>query len=222
MNYYEFIANDQIWNNWLVFEELKDQPPQIKPRYKYILCPRCHKFDHDAVFKEGFDSNVKIRGRGDIIATDDGFHCFNDKAKSIIQAEHFKGITFKALGKTGWHVASITLRVKADPRAYELHKPVCPHCKRPAEVTGLFQYESQVEVPRKTGTFFSTIMDRYCSGFFDRPIFATEDVVFALKKAGIKGGMFLRLLNAKEESAEKRIIASGKRPKWPAKSKVFL
>ncbi len=222
MNYYEFEANDQMWNNWLIFAELKEDPwIGVKPRYRRLLCPKCDKFDHDAVFKEGFDADVRIRGRGDIIATDDGFHCINEKVKRIIEAEHYKGITLKPLGNSGWHVASITLRLKADPEAYELHKPFCRQCKRAAEVTGLLQFLSQVDVPKTSGRFFSTLTDRHCSSNFDRPVLVSEDIVVRLKKAGIKGGMFRKLLNADEEAVLKTSIAKGK-CRWPANSKVLL
>lgn len=225
MNYYEFVAGEQRSNNWLLFtEDEKKAAHVLRPRYKRFCCSKCGKFDHDAVFKEGFDSGVTIRGRGDIIATDDGFHCINERLKRIIGAEGFKGITLKAIGDSGWHVLNITLRTKADPQAYELHKPFCQCCKRAAEVTGLLDFLSQIVVPSKSKSFFSTLTDRCCSGYFDRPLLVTEDIAFCLKKRGVKSGkfgMFRRLLDAEEESQLRASIAKGK-VRWPNNSKVLL
>jgi hypothetical protein len=225
MSYYEFIAGEQMWNNWLLFTEEKKEPSlRLKPRYRPFCCPKCGKFDHDAIFKEGFESDVEIRARGDIIATDDGFHCINEKVSNILASEGYGGIKLKALGSSGWHVLNITLRVKSDPAAYELHKPFCRQCKRASEVTGLLDCLSQVAVPNKSRTFFSTITDRHCSGYFDRPVFVTEDIMTRLTKAGIKSGkygMFQRLLDAGEEVQLKASIAKGK-ARWPARSKIPL
>jgi hypothetical protein len=220
MNYHELILNDQNWNNWLLFTEHKKTPwLSIKPRYQHLLCPKCKKFDHDDAFKEGFDSEIRIRGRGDIIRTDDGFRCVNEKVKRTIERAHLKGLGLKPLGDTGWYVINVTLRVSGDSTVYRLHKPFCRHCNRPSEITGIWGFQSQLRPPKEGKSFFSTIFDRCCSGNADRDIFVTEDIVRLWKDHGVKGGMFERLLNADEEAQVRDSIARGK-PRWPAQAKT--
>src|SRR5690242_15431496 len=103
MNYYRFSPNDQSWNNWLLFTEHRENPPlRIKERYQHLVCPKCRQFDFDAAFKGGFDLDVKIRAKGDIVLTQDpaeGFYCVNEKLRNIIEKKNIKGIRFKVLGK---------------------------------------------------------------------------------------------------------------------------
>jgi hypothetical protein len=222
MNFYEFKAHDQRCQNWLLFVPSTEDPPlELKPRYVPYVCRACGKFEHNAIFEEGFDPNTKIQGRGDIIVTDDGFCCFNDKVKNLVQRLKIGGLRWKAVGRTGWYVMNAVLLVNADRSVYKSHKPYCNLCKRPDEVTGLFQFESEMQCPKVSRTFFSTIFDRQCSGNFDRDIFATGDIVALFKEASIKGGLFDRLFTPAEEAVIRKAIKTGVLRR-PAKSRVYL
>jgi hypothetical protein len=73
--------------------------------------------------------------------------------------------------------------------------------------------------PKRGRTFFSTVFDRDCSGYAARDIFVTEDVVAVFKQAGLKGGVFDRMLTDAEEVKVKG--ATGK-VRWPSHAKVYL
>lgn len=220
MNYYQFFPNDQVYNNWLLFEEHKLEPV-VRPITKYgqLICPRCGKFDHDLAYREGFESHYRFRVRGNICFTSDDFYCVDDKTKSLISSHGIKGITMKKAGDSGWHVISTDLRVNADSGVYEPSPAVCRVCRRPSGVKGSFTCLSEIEVPASSGVFFSPKFDR--GGCGSRDLFATEDVVHLLKEQGIKGGMFQRLLTPSEYDLLRASIAKGK-PRWPAHSKVML
>jgi len=80
MNFYQFAPNDQPWNNWLVSEEVgKEAVLRVRERYRGIVCSRCKKFDHDKAFDLGFDADIRIRARGDIVCTSDNLYCITER-----------------------------------------------------------------------------------------------------------------------------------------------
>lgn len=223
MNYYELVPNDQTHNNWLLFAELKEPPYLVvKPRYVGYVCPKCKKIDHDKAFVEGFDDGLKIRARGDLLCTSEGFLCVSEKVRQIINLKEFSGITLKAIPRTDWWVVNASCRVQADDSAYTLGKPYCEACGRAREAIGLIRCLSQIERPRGKGTFFSPTFNRCGSMNGDRDLFVSEDIVAEFKLQGVKGGMFARLLT-QEEYAQVRAMGAEKNPlKWPKGSRVIL
>lgn len=225
MNYFQFFPNDQVHNNWLMFTEQKTPPYVVlRPRYLDCVCPipNCKKIDHDKAFAEGFDDDIKIRARGDIMDTSEGFTCINDKAKNVIESSGFVGLSLKEIPKTGWWVANVVHRVKADQNAYTITKAVCDRCGRPKETIGLIRCLNQIEVPSNTGTFFSPTFDRGGSRNGDRDLFFTEDIVSIFKQQKLKGGMFTRLLTPAEYADVKAAGAERNPEKWPKGSRVIL
>src|ERR1043166_3562046 len=115
MNYYRFSPDDQKHFNWLIFVEHREPPYHVlRPRYESLVCGRCKKFDHDKVFGEGFDKGLKIRVKGDMFYSEEGFYCFNDKVKQIVESYGFSGLVFKSIKQTGWHAINVACRVDAN------------------------------------------------------------------------------------------------------------
>lgn len=207
--WYRFDAADQVWNNWLLFtedegDEDSNDTLRVRPRYKRLICPACHGFDHDRAFKAGFDGEVRLRARGDIIETSDGFYCVSKDFVAVGRLAGFRGIVLKPVGRDGWHVLHVTRRVDSDPRAYRQSKRTCPRCGRSADGSGLVEYVSEIQRPPAGSTFFTTKSRRIGARYSDRDLFATGEVVAALKKAGVKGGTFRRLLDAEEETRARK------------------
>ncbi len=223
MNYFQFFPHDQHRNNWLMFTEQKEPPyVSVKPRFCGCVCPKCKKIDHDKAFAEGFDEALKIRAKGDLFGTSDGFVCVSEKAKQVIESFGFGGITVKAIPNAGWWVVKVIRRVNADQSAYTVTKPFCEQCGRPKATIGLIRCLNQIQAPDQVGTFFSPTFDRGGSMNGGRDVFVTEDIVSQFKQQKLKGGMFARLLTPTENA---EIIAAGaeKNPlKWPKDSRVIL
>jgi len=154
MNYFEFSSDDQTRNNRLVSIELKDPPwVALKPRYVCCVCPKCELINYDEAFAEGFDDTVKIRAKGDIFGTTDGFTCINQKVKDLIESEGMHGVAMKPVGKAGWWVVNVTYRVNGDEGAYT-RRNYCDQCKRARQTYGRICCVNQVESPEQNRTFF--------------------------------------------------------------------
>jgi hypothetical protein len=98
----------------------------------------------------------------------------------------------------------------------KLAKPICRECKRPRSAVGAFAHAGHLSAPSRTNTIFTTKINWHRLGS-DREIFMTEDVMEALKAAGIKGGWCNRLwsddeVRAAQEKAKKGI--KWKPPGW--------
>jgi hypothetical protein len=223
MNYYQFFPHDQVRNNWLMFTQQKSPPyVGLQTRFSRCVCPKCKKIDHDKAFAEGFDEPLKIRAKGDLFGTSEGFICFSDKAKQVIESFRFGGLTLKTIPNAGWWVVNVTCRVEADQGAYTVTKPSCDQCGRPKETIGLIRCLNQIKAPNQVGTFFSPTFDRGGSMNGGRDVFVTEDIVSQFKQQKLKGGMFARLLTP-IEFAEIKAAGAEKNPlKWPKDSRVVL
>jgi len=224
MNYYQLVPNDQIWNNWVLLIERINERLRIRERYRKPVCHECFQFDYDTVFREGFDPDIKIRARGDIVQTDDGLYCVRENLKQVFKRHRSRGLVFKRLGSSAWYVVNITLRVSGDKRVYKTDcidgRRYCPACKRAVSVYGLFEFERQLAVPKQSRAFFTTVFKR--EGHHSAPdVFATEDIARLLQDAGIKGGMFRKLLNPKEEAQLEASIRRGKE-RWPPNTAIVL
>lgn len=223
MKYYELVPYDQVHNNWLMFTEQREPPyVTLKPRFSDCVCPKCKMIDHDKAFAKGFDEPLKIRAKGDLLGTSEGFVCISEKAKQVVESFGLGGITLKEIPNAGWWVVSVTCRVNADRSAYTVTKPFCDQCGRPKETIGLIRCLNQIEAPDQVGQFFSPTFDRGGSMNGDRDIFVTEDIVFLFKQQKLKGGIFERLLTPIEFAAIKAAGAEKNPLKWPKDSRVIL
>jgi hypothetical protein len=204
MNYYQFWINDQRRPVWLLYDEQRTTPfLLLKQEYVKMCCPRCRRFDHDAVFEFGFDPRVDIRVKGDLFRSAEGFVCVNDRFKSVVKANSIGGLKLKRIPGTNWFVLNVAERIEADRSVYVPTKPLCAKCGRPQGVTGVFLFLRQLQIPSGRTGFFSPVFDCRGSRNRDRDIFATETAVLALKAGGISGGQFQRLLDEEEEAAFK-------------------
>jgi hypothetical protein len=228
MSYYAFVYKDlPSTKNYYVLHDLeyaiKHFNKPIPPRaiYKDLVCPKCFQADHTQIFKRGFPIDLVINWKDDLVTTNDEFLCLNEKAKAVIEKHKIGGIKLKQLGDTKRYVASITTKVAADKSVYEVGNDIvtgrkyCSACKRALAVTGLFEFERQLSLPRNKRTFFTPE--------FQRPgrnagteIFVTEEVVDIFKKAGLKGGSFCRLFSAEEESD---LVTN---PEIPVKARKYI
>lgn len=223
MNSYQFFADDQHYNNWLAHSEQEEAPyVVIRPKYERLLCPKCKRFDHDRVFAEGFEENVRIRARGNIIQTEDGFYCVDSRVKEWVELHHIKGVALKALPGTDWNVMSVTCRVEADRSDYSYSKASCAVCSRSNEITGVILLASRIAAPQCCGTFFAPEFDRVGGFSGNRDVFVTEDVVLGFKELGLKGGTFQRLLSAEEEPAFRAAVERKQAFKWPKGARIVL
>jgi hypothetical protein len=227
MRIYQFFAEDPRTYPWLVFKVdnsglVLSGINSVKDRYRHIVCCECHGFSHDQIFDEGFDETLNIRSRKQFVSTGEGFLCVSQAFREFYVESNYSGLDFKHVGR-GWHVISVTerLALKAFDDVYEVKGPQCNTCGRPKSVTGVISYLSELGASPKSNCFFSTVSDRFCAGFTDRPLFASEEIVLAMKHKGLKGGEFRRLLTKDEEVALKTSLEAGK-VKWPKDLNIFL
>ena len=194
----------------------------VKPRYARFVCRECMKINHEKVFAEGFDPGLRIRANADLLGSEEGFYCVNERARRVIEINGFQGLSLKPLEGRPWYVVNVARRVRADQTAYTYSIEKCTECGRPKDVTGLITFLDQIEAPSKPGTFFGPTFDRCGSMNGDRDLFVTEDIVLAFKEGGITGGIFEKLLAGKEKAQFDQAVASGTVFKWPKGTKIVL
>lgn len=222
MHYYRFSAYDQAQNNWLLFTELNDPPwVEVKPRYRSYVCNRCANISYELVFREGFDAPMKIRAKGNLFFSTDGFFCIDEKAKLLIETAGFHGVIFKPILNTGWWVVSIELKVNADKQVYK-YQNRCNECGRAKQTYDNFCCLTQIEMPTSNKSFFSPALQREGTPRTHQDVFVTEDIVTEFKRGGLKGGVFTRLLTTGEFDAVKAIKAERDPERWPKDAHVVL
>lgn len=243
MNYYRLGERGQTRASWVLFELVKAGPKHVrnpelpsvmyqffgpqaegemrmKPEYLPLCCKKCGRYDDDPVFDVGFREPVTIRIRGDFSHTQDRVFVVSEKFLNAIRKAKVRGYETKPVGKSGWHAFRATERVGFRDGVMKLVEPTCPECKRADGTTGMFKHLSQLSVPKSRNTFFTTEKG-WPTMLWDRWIFATEDVVQALKEAGIKGGYFNRLWTDDEVRMAEEKAKQGKEWK-PPRSGVLL
>lgn len=222
-SYFYLSPHDQPVDNRLMGLTSRNPPyVTLRARYSGLICPTCSKFDHDAVFNEGFDADIALRGKGNFFKSADGFYCLDDKFRSFIDQFNIGGLEIKSLGASGWHVCSIRCRVDGDPGVYTKHKPFCAQCARPkGGVTGLVRFQSEIKPPQKEALFFGLTFDRH--GYNgDRDLFATEDVVMKMKEADLRGMTGFKLLVEPEAAKFRSAIERNEVFKWPKGTRIIL
>jgi hypothetical protein len=227
MNYYLLGDNDQRHSSWVLYELDRENPgkrtpsrlPQVmmqffgpqpdgnmrmKAAYVGACCKTCRRYDDDDVYDIGFEEPVKIRIRGDFGYTQDRVLVINDKFLKALRTARVRGFETKPIGKTGWHALRVTTRVDSKKGVLKPAKPNCRACGRPNGTVGAFHYQSELSLPTGSNTLFTTKIN-FHSRLWDRDVFASEDVVAALKKAAIEGGYCNRLWSEeeREQIAEK-------------------
>jgi len=243
MNCYYLGERDQAHASWVLFERAKagskhvrnpQLPPvmyqffgphpegevRMKPEYLPLCCKKCGRYDEDAVFEVGFTEPVSIRIKGDFSHTQDRVFVVSEKFLSLVREAKVRGYETKPIGESGWHALRATNRVDCADGVLKPAEPYCPLCGRSDGAVGEFERISELSVPSDGNTFFTTSINWH-RRLWDRDIFITEDVVAALKDAGIKGGYCNRLWTDEEMRTAAEKTKQGK--KWkPPGSTVLL
>lgn len=222
-SYFYLSPQDQPTDNHLIGVTHRHPPYYtLKSRYTELVCSACSKFDYDVVFNEGFDADIEIHAKGNFFQSTDGFYCFDDKFRSLIERFQIGGLAIQPLSDSGWHVCNIRRRVDGDRTVYTVHKPFCGQCGRPkGGVTGLVQFESDIKPPTEESLFFGLTFDR--QGYNgDRDLFATEDVVIKMKEAGLRGLTCFKLLEGADAAKLRLAIEQKEKFKWPKGARVIL
>ena len=223
MNYYQFYPSDQGQPNWLIHRPKQGGPGFVpSPDYSSFVCQKCRKFSHDAVFEFGFPTNYKLKLRGDIAATFDGFLCVNERVIQLIGRNSFPGLRYKQVDPQGWYVINIIERVETTSDVYKVVRGPCEECGRNRELIGGVHHMGQLlSLPRDEG-FFSTSLDWECSRLDDRTLFMSSAVVECFKQNAVRGGA-LHLLHTKTEYDRMQNEWKTKgRCKEPKESKIVL
>jgi hypothetical protein len=206
--YFQFWSHDQTQFNWLTRVIDKDGDGYgLRFRFLEAFCPKCCKFDQDAVFDIGWEQTaVRIRPRKNrnIVVTDDHFLCVADTLLSNLVDAGVKGFAHKSLPGTGWQVLRVTDRRSFDANVYSPSKHACAVCKR-VEHYGTIRFEREIDLPKEELTFFSTDKPRGQGGY---DIFLTDKLQELLVASNAKGGELHRLLTDEEEKLGKA------NPKW--------
>lgn len=240
MRYYLVCHLDQPKSSWVLHDVIKRVPKRknpempsafykffsppdadvhIKKRYQALCCPKCGRYDSDTVFDAGFEEPMAIRFKQDMAWTDDRQLVLSDKVRDLLKKAKVGGYETKPIGKSGWHVMRVTLRVDCNKKVYNLEKPNCKACKQPAEGGcgggGIWQLRD-IKLPAGVNTFFTTRVGWASMYLADRQLFMTEDVYHTLKDGKISGPYCDRLLTD-EEVATMRATR-----KQPAGRTVYL
>jgi hypothetical protein len=209
--YFQFWPHDQTQFNWLTRVIDKDNDGYgVRFRFLGAFCPKCCRFDEDAVFATGWEQTfVRIRPRKNrnILKTDDDFLCVTETLLSALAEAGVRGFEHKPLPDAGWQVLRVTNRRKFDPTIYRTPEAACAVCKRVAHY-GSVRFEREIDLPKEELTFFSTDKPRGQGGY---DIFVTDKLRELLVASGAKGGELHRLLTDEEEKLEKQD------PKWKPK-----
>lgn len=243
MQYYSIDLIDHDKTSWALHDVVKILPSQprdpglapifykffpsadveirMKPQYRHLCCKKCGRYDAEKMFKIGFDDPVTIRFKGDYGYTHDRIFVINDKFLKVLKKSKIGGYETKPLGRSGWHALHVTALVSSRDGVIKSRKPLCTECGRPKECFGLFQYINELGITNQQNTFFTT-KTSWPRHFSDRDIFITEDVLQALKAAGINGGCCTRLLTDDELKKQKEKAKQGVNFWKPPGTSVFL
>jgi hypothetical protein len=168
---------------------------------------------------------VTIRLKGELGYTTDRMFVINDKVLQALRRAKVCGYETKPLGNSGWHALRSTLLVDCVDSKWKKKAKRCPRCGISDDIGLNLDYLSQLSLPSRTNTFFSTMSSWPASPSNDRELFVTEDVVQALKAAKVKGPYCTRLWTEEERKKREARTKPGDvlGPSWrPPHSVVFL
>jgi len=183
----------------------------MKPQYEGIICKTCGRYDDDTMFAIGFSDPITIRFKGDFGHTEDRVFAISQKFLNTLRQAKVLGFETKPLGSSGWHAMRVTERIDCDESVMELVGPFCEGCNRPERVPGAFTTIGQLTLPAHANTLFTTKRG-WAKPVRDRTTFLTQQVVEALKNAGIQGGWCNRLWTSDEARLIEEKRRAGK--KW--------
>ena len=243
MNYYSLAIADARLDTYVLFDDISESKtkrrrstelaPQvsallgtptvglvIKPQYRSLLCKQCGRYDSDDAFDVGFDGESKVRIVGDFGVSNDRILLFRDTMLQVLKSAKVDGYQSKSVGKN-WSAVRISRFVDSAPEVIEKSGPECSDCGRPEHAWGRHRRLTQLKVPSKGNTLFTTKIGSAARPFLDREIFMTEDVMTLLRDASIKGGYCYRLWSKEEADAYDEGLRKGK-DKRPAGTTIYL
>ena len=215
---YQLWTSDQPDFNWLTRVTSRDGEYGLRFRYVKFVCPECHRFALDDVFRAGFDPHVRVRARKgcELLMTDDHFLCVAAPVLDALAAACVRGFEHKEIPETPWRVLSITDRRSFDTSAYTSKERPCRACGRRGQY-GILEAERQIEPPAAEVTFCSTSTERGQGGY---DVFVTEPLVDLIRLTGTKGVSFHRLLT--DEEQREAVARREKEPSWRPKGSVVV
>ena len=215
---YQLWTDDQRDFNWLTRVTSRDGEYGLRFRYVKCVCPECHRFALDDVYRDGFDSHVRITARKGctLLTTDDHFLCVDASMLEGLTAAGVRGFEHKPLPETPWHVLSITDRCAFDTSAYTSKERPCRVCGRRGQY-GILEAERQIGAPASDLSFCSTATERGQGGY---DVFVTGPLLDLINRVGTKGAAFHRLLTDEEE--REAAARREKQPSWRPKGSVVV
>jgi hypothetical protein len=192
-------------------------PYVVKKEYSNIYCEKCNKLNDDTAFELGFhppfllDKKIVSNKSTCFASTIDNFMIVNDVFYKCVKDNKINGCEFKKIGASGWHVMSITCRVKFK---FETHEPGCQFCGRLGPRKRRPGCIDEIEHPNDSNTFFTLNDPLNMDTDWSRDVLMTASVAHALAKAGIYGGFCKRLLTTDERVKRDLAFESNKTIKF--------
>lgn len=112
MKLYWMSVQDNPLHNWLIFDDV--DVLSLRMRYRDLACDNCGKVDEYVAIERGFDPDVEVRSEANILRSDDGYICADDRFRAFLVKYGVRGARFVSLprGKHYLMVPDIRLQVK--------------------------------------------------------------------------------------------------------------
>lgn len=241
MKFYVLQQNDQRRSSWVLATMVKKAPPRkrnsevipstvhkllgqrpegemrMKDIYRQARCQTCRRYDPHDMVEIGFDDDVIIKIKGDFAHTNDRILLITQKFLDVLTGIGARGFETKPIGDTGWHALRVTCLKEIADGVMKDFGERCTECSRAEYSAGILEKVSDLDILSGETMMFTT-RQAWPRAFSDRDTVITEDIVLALKKAGIKGGHCYRLLSDDEWKKKER--EGGDR--WPPRSMTYL
>lgn len=200
MKLYILWPDDQRAYNWLIMRYVhpRGREPRFTPlsRYQKYVCGSCGRISFDDVFASGFPvSATKLRAKGDLLITDDGFWCVRQNVVELFQKEQIDGIHFNRISDTDWYVLNISRRLPIVNDVYKEVGELCPGCGKSTEIIGCVVLREQILETPPRRSVFTTGPSREHS---DRDVLVDREIIDLMVRARIKGGTATLIPSAKE------------------------
>lgn len=182
---YELSPKDQTTDVWLFYDFIARK---VKPRsvYQHLVCPSCGKLDELGAVALGLPS-VDVVSKVDWFSTNDDWILVSERVVELCNSLKLSGVAFIPLPNATRHLLWIATGAPTDyaNAGFEEKGPICTSCTRPRErLVGPFI--SGMKVPTESSVFRSEVWNESVKGRYS-PLFASADVVKAMKAAKISG-----------------------------------
>ncbi len=108
------VPKDQYYNNFLFWKDGK--PRTLRPAYAAVRCQVCGKLDELKALQMPLQDDIKIRARGDVVLTHDGFLLFSQHLQDVLSDNRVQGVRYLAIpNEDRYRVAIPTCYLPVDP-----------------------------------------------------------------------------------------------------------